>query len=131
MNRFLVDYMDDITMYSYYRRDHIYHQRQIYERCRRYGISLNPHKSTFVATEGKLLGHILSKDGIVIDPERIQTIMRIQPPTNKKAMQSFFGRIHFIRKFISGFAEIICPLQMMMKKDIAYKWSDEAKEAFR
>lgn len=131
MNRSIVVYMDDITVYSYCRRDHIYFLRQIFERCRRYGISLNPKKSIFAVTEGKLLGHILSKDEIVIDPERIQTIMRIEPLANKKAMQSFFDRINFIRKFVSGFAEIICPLQLMTKKDITYKWSIEAKEAFR
>ena len=131
MNRSIVVYMDDITVYSYRRRDHIYQLRQIFERCRRYGISLNPKKSIFAATKGKLLGHILSKDEIVIDPERIQTIMRIQPPTNKKSMQSFFRRINFIRNFFRGFAKIIHPLQLMMNKDVAYEWSDEAKEAFR
>jgi len=57
--------------------------------------------------------------------------MRIQPPANKKAMQYFFGRINFIRKFVLSFAEIVCPMQLMMKKDIVYKWSDEAKKAFR
>eukprot|EP00253_Pinus_taeda_P003519 PITA_03519 len=46
-------------------------------------------------------------------------------------MQSFFGRINFVRKFVSGFTEIVHPLQLIMKKDVAYKWSDEAKEAFR
>eukprot|EP00253_Pinus_taeda_P024110 PITA_24110 len=131
MNISVVVYMDDITMYSYHRRDHIYHLRQIFKRCRRSGISLNPKKSIFAVTEGKLLGHILSKEWIVIDPKRVQTIMRIQPPTNKKAMQSFFGRINVIRKFVSGFAEIVCPLQLMMRKYVVYKWSDEAKVAFR
>jgi len=71
MNKSVVVYMDDIIVYSYRRRDHIYHLRQIFERCRRYGISLNPKNNIFATTEGKLLGHILSKDGIVIDPKRI------------------------------------------------------------
>ena len=68
INRSVVVYMDDITVISYHRRDHIYHLRQIFERCQRCGISLNPRKSIFVVIEGKLLGHILSKEGIVIDP---------------------------------------------------------------
>jgi len=88
-------------------------------------------ENNLCSDKGELLGHILSKDGIAIDPKRIQTIMRIQPPANKKAMQSFFGRINFVRKFVSGFAEIVHPLQLMMKKDVVYKWSDEFKEAFR
>ena len=95
INRSVVVYMDDIIVYSYHRRDHIYHLRQIFKRCQRYGISLNPKKSVFVVTKGKLLGHILSKEGIVIDLERIETIMRIQPPANKRAMQYLFGKINF------------------------------------
>jgi len=91
---------------------------------------LNPKKRIFVVIEGKLLGHILSNEGIVIDPERIETIMRIQPSANKKAMQSFFRRINIIRKIFSGFVEIVCPLQLMMKKDVVYKCSDEAKKHF-
>ena len=90
INRSVVVYMDDITVYSYHKRDHIYHLKRIFERCRRYGISLNPKKRVFVVTEGKLLGHILTNEGVIIDPERIETIMRIQPPASKRAMQSFF-----------------------------------------
>jgi len=91
---------------------------------------LNPKKSVFTVTEGKLLGHILSKDRIVIDPERIETIMKIQPPGIKKAMQSFFGKINLVRKFVSNFVEIVHPMQLMMKKDIVYRWSNEAKKSF-
>jgi len=57
--------------------------------------------------------------------------MRIQPPANKRAMQSFFGKINFIRKFISGFVVIVHPMQLMKKKDVAYRWSDEAKKSFQ
>jgi len=131
INRSVTLYMDDITMYSYCKRDHIYHLQQIFERYRRYKISLNPKKSVFTDTEGELLGHILSKERIVIDPERIETIMRIQPPANKKAMQSFFGKINFVRKFVSGFTEIVHPMQLMMKKDVVYRWSNEAKKSFQ
>ena len=92
---------------------------------------VNPKKSVFVVTEGKLLGHILSKEGIVIDLERIEIIMRIQPPASKKAMQSFFRKINFIRKFVLDFTEIVHPMQLMMKKYVVYKWSDEANKAFR
>ena len=61
LNGSLVVYMDDITMYSYHKRDHIYHLKQIFERCQRYGILLNPKKRIFTVTKGKLLGYILFK----------------------------------------------------------------------
>ena len=57
--------------------------------------------------------------------------MRIQPLANKRAMQSFFGKINFVRKFVSSFAEIVWPMQLMMKKDVVYNRSDDAKKAFQ
>ena len=74
IGRSVVIYLDDITIFSKRRGEHMFHLRQILERCRKYGISLNPKKCVFAVTEGKLLGHIVSKKGISIDPERIKAI---------------------------------------------------------
>ena len=57
-------YQDDLTVFSKEISDHISHLRQVFIRCRKYGISLNPSKSIFGVDEGKLLGHIISKDGV-------------------------------------------------------------------
>jgi hypothetical protein len=65
----VVIYLDDVTIYSKQRVDHPKHLKKIFERCRKYDISLNPKKSIFVVSEGKLLGHVISKDGISMDPE--------------------------------------------------------------
>jgi hypothetical protein len=66
INKCVVVYLDDVTMYSKNREDHIQHLTQ---RCRKYDISLNPKKTIFGVEEGKLLGHIISQAGIHIDPE--------------------------------------------------------------
>jgi len=68
------------------------HLKRVFEKCRRFGISLNPKKSHFEMEEGKLLGHIISKDGIKIDPNRVLTIQKIDIPRNKKEVQSIFGQ---------------------------------------
>ena len=57
--------------------------------------------------EGKLLGHIVSADGINIDPERVKAIPKISVPRNKKEIQSFIGKINFLRLFIPNFADIV------------------------
>ena len=76
----------------------------------KYGISLNPKKSIFCITEGKLLGFMVSKDGMIIDPERSEVIAKLPPPHNKKSMQSFMGKINFVHRFIPSFAETMKPL---------------------
>ena len=68
IGRSTIVYLDDITIFSKRRGEHAFHLRKIFEQCRKYGISLNPRKCVFAVTEGKLLGHIVSKQGISIDP---------------------------------------------------------------
>ena len=76
--------MDDITVYSKFDMEHIKHLEKFFLKCRKYGISLNPRKSNFALEEGNLLGHVISKDGIKIDPKRISAIIIIEEPNNKK-----------------------------------------------
>ena len=103
-------------MFSKTDNEHLDHLRQVFVKCRKYGISLNPKKSLFGLEEGKLLGHIISKEGIIIDPARIEAILNINPPRNIKELQAFLGNIIFLRRFISNLAEIIRELNKMLKK---------------
>jgi len=86
---FLVIYLDDLTAFSKSEQEHLEHLRQVFIICRKYGISLNPKKSLFGLKEGKLLGHIISKYGIRIDPDRIQAILQVPHPRNIKELQAF------------------------------------------
>jgi hypothetical protein len=63
---------------------HLEHLRKVFQKCRKFGISLNPKKSNFWIQEGKLLGHIISKEGIKIDPNIVEGIMKIGTPWSKK-----------------------------------------------
>ena len=98
------------------RKDHISHLIIVFERCRKYGISLNPKKSIFRIDNGNILGHIVSEGGISIDPERIQSIKDVRLPANKKSLQSFFGKINFIQRFVPNFVERIKPMSALLKK---------------
>ena len=127
---FLVIYLDDLTVFSKTDQEHLDHLRQVFIKCRKYGISLNPKKSLFGLEEGKLLGHIISKDGIRIDPERIQAILQIPHPRNIKELQAFIGKINFLRRFISSLAELLRLLTNMLRKDSSIDWTVEAKQSF-
>jgi hypothetical protein len=69
VNKCVVVYLDDVTKYSNNREYHIQHLTQIFKRCRKYGISLNPKKTIFGVEEGKFKVHIISQATIHIDPE--------------------------------------------------------------
>ena len=91
---------------------------------------MNLAKSVLGIDEGKLLGHIISKYGVNIDPERIEAIKKIPLPKNVKSLQSFNGHINFIRRFIPNLAKLMKPTQRLLKKDAKFVWTDEGREAF-
>jgi hypothetical protein len=127
LDRFIVVYLDDVIVYSQSDDEHLKHLRRVFEKCRKFGISLNPRKSLFGLEEGKLLGHIISKDGIKIDPSRIEAIQKLEHPRNIKELQSFIGKINFLRRFIPNLAELLRNITNMLKKDTKIKWNIESK----
>jgi hypothetical protein len=129
-DRFVLIYLDDITVFSYSHEDHLQHLRKTFLKCRKYGISLNPKKSHFALREGKLLGHIVSADGVKIDPARVEAIQKLSLPRSKKDIQSFLGTINFIRRFIANFVELTKYITCMLRKDSEVKWTEEARHSF-
>jgi len=123
-------YQDNLTTASKQIHDHCKHLRKVIEKCRKYNISLNPKKFIFDVDKGKLLGHVVSKDGISIDPKIIQAINVIPPPKDQSALRSFFGKINFVRRFLPNFAEIVKPMNDLLKKDTPYLWNQTTNKAF-
>jgi hypothetical protein len=64
--KFIVIYLDDLKFFSNSDTEHLLQLRQTFQKCRKFGLSLNAKKSHFSMQEGKLLGHIISKDGIIL-----------------------------------------------------------------
>ena len=116
IGKFMVVYQDDLTAYSKKVEDHCRHLENIFLKALEYGVSLNPRKCTFGVTKGKLLGYIVSKEGVKIDPERVATIDKIQKPKNVKGIQSFFGPVNFLRRFVTNFAEVSRPISKYSRK---------------
>ena len=102
----------------------------MFECCRKYGISLNPKNSIFTVMEGKLLGFFFSKEGMIIDPKCTEAISNISLPGSRKAMQSFMGKINFVRRFVPNFSQVVKPLQQLVKKNVQFKWYEEQRNSF-
>jgi len=120
INQSVAVYLDDVTVFSKNKRDHLSHLRFVLQLCRKYNISINPKKSVFVVEQGKFLGFIVSNEGMIIDPERTQVISKLPHPSSKKSMQSFLGKINFVRRFVPSFSEMVRSLQNLIKKDVQY-----------
>ncbi|XP_076951973.1 uncharacterized protein LOC143625553 [Bidens hawaiensis] len=77
-----------------------------------------------------VLGHKISRDGIEVDRTKIDTISRLPPPTNVKAIRSFFGHAGFYQQFIKDFSKITHPMTRLLEKDVPFVFDDECSKAF-
>jgi hypothetical protein len=123
-------YLDDITVFSKSDREHCYNLRRVFLKCKKFGLSLNPKKSLFAMQEGKLLGHIVSTEGAIIDSRRVKYIQTLSLSISKKEFQSFLGKINFLRRFVSNFVELVKHITTVLRKGNEVKWTTESRESF-
>jgi hypothetical protein len=76
------------------------------------------------------LGHIILKEGTKIDPNKVEGILKIDTPRSKKEVQSFLGKVNFLRRFIPNMEEIIKHITCMLRKGNDIKWNPKARKSF-
>jgi hypothetical protein len=129
-DKFVVIYLDDITIFSRYDKENCYHLRKVFLKCIRFGLSLNPKKYLFSMQGGKILGHIVSAEGVKIDLNRVEAIQSLSPPISRKEVQSFLSKINFLRRFVSNFFELVKYITSMLRKGNEVKWTVESNDSF-
>jgi hypothetical protein len=77
------------------------------------------------------LGHIISEEGIVVDPEKIEAIRGWPTPKNITEVRSFMGLVGYYRRFIEGFSKIVHPITYLQKKGIKFEWTPKCEESFQ
>jgi hypothetical protein len=128
IHKFLEVYLDDWTMFSLL-KDHVAVLRLMLDRCRQCQISLNIKKCIFSAPFGILLGHVVCKQGLLVDPAKIVVIVNLPPPKSVHQLKSTLGHTGYYKKFIRGYAQITAPMEKLLKKDIKYQWNDECQKS--
>jgi hypothetical protein len=122
-DKFVVIYLDDIIVFSKSNKEHIQHLRKVFSKCKRFGLSLNPKNSLFSMKEGKLLGHIVLAEGVRIDLSRVESIQTLPLPRSRKEVQSFLGKINFLRRFVSNFVELVNHITTILRKGNEVNWT--------
>ena len=86
-------------------------------------------KCSFGQTQIEYLGHMVSRQGVIVDESKIECIKQWPTPTSSKQLHSFLGLASYYRKFIRHFAMIAAPLTDLLKKE-AFKWNELSQQAF-
>jgi hypothetical protein len=103
LHTFLEAYFDDWTGFSLL-KSHIECLRIMLEKCRQCQIALNLNKCIFFSPFGVLLGHIVCKQGFLLDQSKITIIVNLPPPTSVKQLHTALGHTGYYRNFIKGYA---------------------------
>lgn len=126
----VVIYCDDLLICADNEEEHDRILSQVFERAQKCNVKFNVKKFQYKLGEVKYFGHIFSKKGMRIDPDRIKAIVSLKSPKTKKELQIILGMINYLRRFVAGLAEMATPLQTLLKKDIEWLWTQVHENAF-
>jgi transposase InsO family protein len=131
-------YLDDIVCFSRNFDEHLEHLALIFQALRMGHLKLKPSKCSFAESKLKYLGHIVSADGIEVNPETTDAVMKFPcpdlqktRPAKVKAVQSFVSLCSYYRRFIYNFAAIAAPLRKLTMNDVPFIWDDDCELAFQ
>ncbi|XP_016164942.1 uncharacterized protein LOC107607508 [Arachis ipaensis] len=123
-------FMDDFSVYGSSFDACLGNLARVLERCTNTNLVLNFEKCHFMVKQGIVLGHIVSKDGISVDPAKIDVILSLPYPSSMREIRSFLGHAGFYRRFIKDFSKVALPLSRLLQKDVEFHFSEDCKEAF-
>jgi hypothetical protein len=129
LHKLLEAYFDDWTIFSIL-QNHIECLRLMLDKCRLCQISLNLNKCILFSPFGVLLGHIVCKQRLLVDPSKTAIIVDLPPPTSVKQLRTALGHTGYYRKFIKGYAQITTPMEKHLKKDYQFHWTKECHQSF-
>ena len=124
-------FMDDFTVYGDSFDSCLDSLTHVLEHCIETNLVLNFEKCHFMVTQGIVLGHVVSKNGIEVDKAKIDLIMNLPHPTNVREVRSFLGHAGFYRRFIKDFSKIALPLSQLLQKETIFEFNQDCKEAFK
>lgn len=131
LDRFVLVFLDDILIYSKIQKEHEEHLRLVLQCLRDNQLYANLAKCEFFQSEIQYLGHIISGEGISVDPAKIQAIVDWPTPTTVSEIRSFMGLAGYYRRFIQNFSRIAHPITSLQRKGKKFLWTEKCEEAFR
>src|ERR1051325_5767118 len=127
---FVVVFIDDILIYSKSEEEHAKHVRIVLEVLKEKKLYAKFSKCEFWLSEVSFLGHVISGDGIAVDPSKVEAVLRWETPKSVTKIRSFLGLAGYYIRFIEGFYKLALPLTKLTCKGAAFVWDVRCDESF-
>ena len=131
LDRFVIVFIDDILVYSKSEDEHAKHLRFVLQTLRDHRLYAKFSKCEFWLEQVAFLGHVVSKDGIQVDPKKIEAVADWPRPTTVIEIRSFLGLAGYYRRFVKDFSKIAAPLTRLTQKNVKFVWTDKCEEHFQ
>ncbi|KAL5575384.1 hypothetical protein UlMin_017083 [Ulmus minor] len=131
LDKFVIVFIDDILIYSRSQEEHAEHLRMVLRTLVEHRLYAKFSKCEFWLQSVQFLGHVISKDGLSVDPAKIEAVSEWAAPTSVTEIRSFLGLAGYYRRFVEGFSTLAAPLTALTKKDQKFQWSDKCEQSFQ
>ena len=128
--RFVKVYLDDVIVHSKTEEEHIKHLEKVFVKLASHSLKIKVRKCKFLREQVRVLGHVVSRDGVSCDPDKIVKIKNWPRPDSKEEVLSFVSLGSYCRKFIKNFACLAKPLYDVSKGSM-FHWTPEAELSFQ
>jgi hypothetical protein len=129
--RFVFVFIDDTLIYSNNRKEHEEHIKIVLQVLREHQLYAKFSKCDFFQKQVHYLSHVISEEGVVVDPDKIKAIMDWPTPKDVSGIRSFMVLTGYYRRFIKGFSKIGFPITYIQKKGVKFIWKSECEEIFQ
>ena len=127
---FLVIFIDDILVYSKSEKKHERHLRIVLQTLKEHKLYAKFSKCEFWLKRVTFLGHIISRNGLEVDPEKVEAVNNWKRPETVTEIRSFLDLAGYYRKFIQNFSKLAGPLTRLTQKDRRFEWDRKCEESF-
>jgi hypothetical protein len=131
LDKFVQVFIDNIFIYSRTMEEHEEHLHLVLQCLGEYKLYGKLSKCSFYQLKTHYLGHVISDEGIVMDPAKVEAIMEWTAPTNVPEVHSFMNLASYYRWFVEGFSKITNTIMEFQKKRKKFVWTEKCAEAFR
>ncbi|GKB75421.1 putative nucleotidyltransferase, ribonuclease H, partial [Tanacetum coccineum] len=131
LDKFVIVFIDDILIYSKTKGEHSEHLKIILDLLKKEKLYAKFSKCDFWLESVQFLGHVINREGVHVDPAKIEAVKNWPVPKSPTEVRQFMGLAGYYRRFIEGFSLIAKPLTKLTQKNKRFEWGADEDEAFQ